>query len=398
MKNFGILYRYELKKICRRKLVLVSYLFGVIVMAALFAGNLMGTGYYYEYDAENKGARRISKPYAEVEAIRRDYLRSLSGRILDEELMEQLKKGYLDDEIGTIQWNLNSYDPFVYLNVIKDKNWESATAEEFYDYQSSAIQSGLDYFELSGEDRSYWEEKVAKLGSLIVDYSGGWQAMLENSSFLCLVVILLITVGLCSSFSKEHQYRTDQLLLSSLNGRKTLFLAKLAAGESLAMGVSLVSFLLYVAACGVLYGLDGFYTPIQLWTKGSLSSLNLTMGQLALLYLGLLILASLMTGTLVMLLSELFRNAIPAMLVPFLLSAVAVLNLLVGKGRLINQIISYLPTYRISYRTLTDYYLVGMGSLKMNAIQFSFVIYLVLAVLFGGLCKKCYCRYQVTGR
>ena len=49
-------------------------------------------------------------------------------------------------------------------------------------------------------------------------------------------------------------------------------------------------------------------------------------------------------------------------------------------------------------RQLQDYYLVTLGSLQLNSIQFSVVLYLLLAGLFGLLYRICHRRYQVTGR
>lgn len=117
-----------------------------------------------------------------------------------------------------------------------------------------------------------------------------------------------------------------------------------------------------------------------------------------LILLALLALACLMTAALVIFLSELLRNAIPALAVPFLLSAAALLNLFDGKHRLTEQISSYLPFCRISTGILQDFYLVTLSPCQFNALQFSFLLYATLALLFGGLCWICYRSYQVTGR
>ena len=98
MKEFGTLYIFELKKILGQRLVLVSLLLGA---AMIFGWNLLtfaSTGYYYNvYDAGDRTVERQIANYGAVEAMGRDYLRGLSGQLLDDPLMEQLAAEYEGD-------------------------------------------------------------------------------------------------------------------------------------------------------------------------------------------------------------------------------------------------------------------------------------------------------------
>lgn len=107
MKGFGTLYVFELKKVLGQRLLLVSVLLGA---ALLFGWSLLtfyGTGYYYRYHAQTNSVEQFSRPYCEVEALRRDSMRALAGQELDEPLMEELIGQYRDDASGTRMWNLN---------------------------------------------------------------------------------------------------------------------------------------------------------------------------------------------------------------------------------------------------------------------------------------------------
>lgn len=396
MKPFGMLYLFELKKILGQRLISVSVLLGAFLILAANISPLLGTGYYYRYDAPQGTVERSPGSYGEIEALRREYLRTLSGQVLDEVLMDRLKENYRDSEAGTIQWNLNAYSPFLYLNTTEHRS--RASAEEFYGEQVLRFQRENRSEALTTAELAYWQELAGTLEPLTLDYAGGWQAMAEHCGLLCQVTVLLVTVGLCRFCSEEHRARTDQLVLSSAKGKTEAFWARLAAGASFAAGLALAFSLLQIILCGVWYGPDGFSTPLQLWTEGSSSALHLSIGQFVLVLLALLVLACAMTGAFVMLLSEWFRSAVPAMAVPFALAAAAVLDLFGGKGRLAEQIAGYLPFYRIGTYTLEDYYLVIFGGLPLNGIQFSFVLYFLLAGLFGILYRKCYRSYQVTGR
>lgn len=396
MKAFGVLYLFEWNKILRQGLVPAAILLGVLLLLAANISPLLGTGYYYRYDAQWGTVGRIAMPYGEVEKLRRDSLRALSGQVLDEALMDQLKENYRDSQAGTIQWNLNAYSPFLYLNTVEDRS--EASAEDFYRQQVQRFQKENVSAPLTDAELAYWQEQAAGLGPIHLDYAGGWQAMVEHCGLLCQAAVLLVTAALCRFCSEEHRARTDQLVLSSEKGKTTAFWARCAAGVSFAVGIALAFSALQMALCGALYGMDGFAAPLQLWVEGSFSALHVSMGQLSLVLLGLLVLACGMAAMFVMLLSELFGTAIPALVIPFALSAASILELFMGNGRWMEQAASYLPFFRVSADTLQDYYLVTLGSLQLNSIQFSVVLYLLLAGLFGLLYRICHRRYQVTGR
>lgn len=394
MKGFGTLYVFELKKVLGQRLFLVSVLLGA---ALLFGWSLLtfyGTGYYYRYDAQTNSVEQFSRPYCEVEALRRDSMRALAGQELDEPLMEELIGQYRDDASGTRMWNLNSYSPILYLNIMEDRT--DITAEGFYVTYLRTFNPVL--IPLTAQEKIYWQEMASTLDPLTLDYAGGWQAMAQNCGLLCQVTVLLTAVCLCRLFSQEHRARTDQLVLSSTRGKTVAFWARWAAGSSFGAGLSLFFSGAYMLLHCALYWPDGFSTALQLWNMGSSCPLHLSMGGFVLLLLALLVLSCILTAALVMFLSELLRNAVPALAVPFLLSGVSLLDLFYGRGRVTEQISSYLPFCRISTGTLQDFYLVTLGSLQFNPLQFSFLLYALLAVLCGALCWCSYRRYQVTGR
>lgn len=393
MKAFGTLYIFELKKILGQRLVLVSLLLGVVM---IFGWNLLtfsSTGYYYNvYDAQDRTVERQIGNYGEVEALCRDYMRGLSGQLLDDSLMEQLAAGYADSDTGTILSNLDSYSPFAYLNTMLGQ--DGVTAQSFYRDKVRRFVVNQEDCLLTDKEVDYWQEKASSLGPFTLDYAGGWHSMAWDSGLLCQVAVLLSAMCLCRLFSEEHRTRTDQLVLASARGKTTAFWARWCAGVSFAAGLTLVFSGVYILVYGGFYGLDGFSTALQLWRQG-VAPLHLSMGGYVLVMLALLVLACVMTVAFVMLLSEWLRSAVLALVVPFLLSGITVLGLFQGGGRLVQQITSYLPFSRVSIATLTDYYL---APFRLNAIQFSFLLYVLLSLALGGLCWLCYRNYQVTGR
>ena len=71
MKAFGVLYLFEWKKILRQGLVPVSILLGALLLLAANISPLLGTGYYYRYDAQRGTVDRTAMHYGEVEKVRR---------------------------------------------------------------------------------------------------------------------------------------------------------------------------------------------------------------------------------------------------------------------------------------------------------------------------------------
>ena len=393
MKEFGTLYVFELKKILGQRLVLVSLLLGVAMILGWNLLTFASTGYYYVYDAQKNDVERLLRPYGEVETMRRDYMRGLSGQVLDDPLMEQLTAGYRDSDTGTRQWNLNDYSPFRYLNTMLSRS--GVTAQGFY--RSMVWKFGVNREEnlLTPEEIAYWQEQASGLEPFRLDYAGGWQAMAQNCGLLSQVAVLLSAVCVCRLYAEEHRTRTDQLVLASARGKTTAFWARWCAGVSFAAGLSLALSGVYILAYCIFYGPDGFSTALQLWSEGGALPLHLSMGGYVLVMVALLVLGGMAMVSLVMLLSEWLRSAVLALVVPFLLSGATVLGLFQGQGRLVQQITSYLPFCRVSTATLTDYYL---APFRLNAIQFSFLLYGLLVLGLGGLCWLCYRSYQVTGR
>ena len=164
MKEFGTLYVFELKKILGQRLVLVSLLLGA---AMIFGWNLLtfsSTGYYYNvYNAQDGTVERQIANYGAVEAMGRDYLRGLSGQLLDDALMEQLAAEYADSDTGTILSNLGGYSPFSYLNTMLG---QEVTAQRFYRDKVRRFEVNQEECLLTDQEMAYWQGKASSLGPL----------------------------------------------------------------------------------------------------------------------------------------------------------------------------------------------------------------------------------------
>lgn len=222
------------------------------------------------------------------------------------------------------------------------------------------------------------------------------------AQWLNLMVLPFVFVCLCGSFSDDHVYKTWPILTSSKHGRKSLALARLVAGETLAGGALWLLFAVTAAIQFFVYGAQGAGVPIQLLevenlrpgfgeTRLCASSRVMTAGQGVLVTVGVSLLILLFAGALAMLLSKLFRRAIPALALPLglLLGSLFLespLFYFYGPDRIYTQIWSYVPIHRMSPEFLLDERLVSLGGIQLESITVSFCLYGLLALLALALC------------
>ena len=267
-------------------LVLVSLLVGVVMIFGWNLLTLYGAGDYYAYDAQQDSAERLARPYGEVEVIRRDYMRGLSGQVLDEPFMEQLKAGYGDSDTGTIQWNRNSSSPFHCLNAMLSRSGVTAMGFDRSEVRDFWVNPEEEH--LTEEEMDYWKGQASGLKPFRLDYAGGWQRMAQDCNLLCQVAVLLSAVCLCRLFAEEHRTRTDQLVLASARGKTTAFWARRFAGVSFAAGLSL--FFFHGVCRHLLWGLRPgriFHRPPAV-ERGTSPAFHLSMGGYVLVLLSLL--------------------------------------------------------------------------------------------------------------
>ena len=391
MRNYITLFRYEWKKLWHHIIVPIMLLIGCLFLTISMAFFYMGNGYAYLYHADDRSVERVSAPYLKIEQEGKEYLETLSGRIFDAGLMEQLSQNYSDSILGSKQWNLNEYAPFLYLNTLEDH--ASASFEDYYSNTGT-----LEYLKNNNateEELSYWDKQLTKQTPIVLDYCGGWLSIIRHSDILSLLTILIVGIGLCPSFSEEHKNRTDQLLLSSKNGKCTLFLAKLLASICYAIFVPLILYGVQLLISTILFGLNGFFAPLQIWSEGG-DLWNYSVGQFSLMLTGILILSSIMLASMIVTISEITRNSVPTAIIPFAVAGVSLLCDFTQVSSSVSRIVNYFPTIRVSPITLQDYHLVRIFGHELNCLEFSPILYMVLTVFFSLICWVSYSHYQVN--
>ncbi len=405
---FGTLYRYELKKILTRPYILLLLLAMVGVTIFLNVKPLLAQE-EVAYAEEDGTLVFVTVSRYEAIQLERRFSQEDTGCLLDNEAaleMRELNRSYQESATVPTFILLNRFlvqdgIAITYFNPL----WDGTDQMADLTYKAIAYTQEEEYQNqrLTQEEIDYWKEERAEIDTpYTLGYAKGYSGILRLAYWLNLMVLPFVFVCLCGSFSDDHVYKTWPILTSSKHGRKSLVLARLAAGETLAGGAILMLFAITAAIQIWIHGAQGANTPIQLLELESVllgypdvrlcdSSRAMTAGQGVLVTIGMSLLIILFAGALAMLLSQLFRRAIPALALPLglLLGSLFLespLFYFYGPDRIYTQIWSYVPIHRMSPEFLLDERLVSLGGIQLESITVSFCLYGLLALLAMALC------------
>lgn len=409
---FGTLYRYELKKILTRPYVLLLLVLMVGVTLFLNVKPLLAQE---EVAYAEEDGTLVFVTVSRYEAIQLEHRFSQedTGCLLDNEAaleMRELNRSYQESATVPTFLLLNRFlvqdgIAITYFNPL----WDGTDQMADLTYKAIAYTQEEEYQNqrLTQEEINYWKEERAEIDTpYTLGYAKGYSGILRLAYWLNLMVLPFVFVCLCGSFSDDHVYKTWPILTSSKHGRKSLVLARLAAGETLAGGAILMLFAITAAIQFWVHGAQGAGVPIQLLkvenlrpgfgeTRLCASSRVMTAGQGVLVTVGVSLLILLFAGALAMLLSKLFRRAIPALALPLGLILLSIMFDPSYYSRIQVQIWSYFPTRRISEEFLLDERLVSLGGIQLDCITVSAWLYGLLAILCLVGCFWLYRRHVV---
>ncbi len=401
MNNLLTMYGFELKKLLQKKLVWISLFIcmSAIVFSILFP--LCGT-YYVNGVA-------ISTNY-EQHLIDQGYRKALSGKFIDQSLLDETISAYKDLPIETNYVLTEEYQTYArpyseIFNLIQA--WtgmnKKATVQWVVD-ETALYDSLLECFEeiatnnhLTEEEIVYWQEKADTLTTpMVYQFHEAYRNILENFLIVGFMMLLFATIALSSSFPDEHMYRTDQLVLCTTNGKMRLYWVKLISGITVGcVGALLLTILTWIL-CLCVFGTDGFNAMIQIFYTTYAG--NITIGQACLIAYGCLLVTSILISVFVMFLSELFHSSIAAISITTAMILAGMLVQPPVEYRILGQIWDYLPTCFLSMWNTFDVRLVSLFGIHFTSYQIVPLLYVVVAVLLAFLGSRIYCRRQISGR
>ncbi|MDE6887943.1 MAG: ABC transporter permease [Eubacterium sp.] len=404
MDNFGVLYRYECKKLLSRKIVWISFSLCIItIVASLFAPFL---GSYYaegEFIDTNYRMQQIDKRYSEA----------LSGREINQELLEETIAAYrkIPDVAGMNYTMTEEYQQYArpyseIFNFIRRttgmqtseviRSWQP-DENDLYAKRQIWLTSSWKDLGLSKGEMDFWREREEQIKTPYVyqEYRV-YDIMISSYQTVGFFVWMLLAICLSGIFSDEHTRKTDQIILSSPLGKKKLYWAKIVTGVSFAAisTILLFTFLFVIAIC--LYGMEGFQAAFQfIYTD---NSDNITCGQAVMIAYGNMIIAAVITSVFVMVLSELLRSNIAAVAIS---TGLLILNMIVmipAQYRVLAQIWAWLPWCFLTPWNVFSNYTISIFGHYLTSWQAVPMIYMITSVMLAVIGKPIYQRFQVSGR
>ena len=431
MKNFWVIYYYECKKIFdRRQTVVVFWLIliatillnlnSILIYSVGSEGEELPWNYVNENGPQKSSGRSAFLNGVEIRWIDEDgavvtekvnplayirlqqeFARQWSGKKLDEETIQ-----YLHDFVEKYEWDWETHDNYRIAWSYQNINWVWRTISNLgnnpgYEFLTGAmIQDRIeqvevnllyDYEQLTDEEQEFWQKHEKISFPLTMAYTPAYRQLLQNASWIHILLVAFVIFALCESFSLERRWRTRPLVQVTAKGQGAAVLARLLAGASVSAGAGVilhgVSAVIQFALFGT-DGLNGWNAPIQQIGDYVWSRLAVTAGEAVLLMFGTSILILVFIGAFTMLLSEVFQNGNVPMWVQygFLLFSLLFDYGIFHRNRTLSQLWQYFPLQRVNYTLLYDERLVSVGGHLFTAIPFSTLVYCGFTFLALALC------------
>lgn len=404
MKQLGVLYRYELKKIIKRKLVWVTFLICMAVTAVSVLSNLMGS---YYVDGE------IVDTHYHMFLVDSGYIRNLSGREIDQELLEEMTEAYGKIPSTADRYMLTEeYQTYArpYSSIFNTVRWWSGMdAETLMDWKADegelyALKEAVckEYYEwlfLTDREKAFWTEKEVQTDKPVTFiYHEGYADLIRKVKVVGMLMLLLTAVCLSGIFPEEHMRRTDQLMLSSIWGKKDVYWAKILAGISVSIAASLLMTGFAVGLSLGIYGSEGFQAAFQLYPSNNMYSYPMTIGKACMIAYGMLLITAILASLFVMVLSELLHSNIATLSVSTGIIIAGLICSIPAQYRVWAQIWNWLPMTFLDSWNIFDLRLLtvfGHGFVAWQAVP---VIYILCSIGLAVVGRYVYKGYQVSGR
>lgn len=366
MKNLGTLYKFELGKILKRKVVWITIVIILLLILGALAADSLGS-YYID------GVKVDSNFH--MNQIYKVDQQKLDGRLIDQELLEEMRDGYgmiPEDALNGARHYIGTEEYQTYarpysaifnfarsagqMTISEAMEWE-ADEQELYQRRQNVIEENWEENFLTEREKDFWREQEKKLKwPITFRFKEGYWHLLDGTYTNGVLILLAAAICLAGVFPEEHNRKTDQLILSSKYGREPVYLAKLLAGISFAAGFSVLVY-------------------------------------------GMAILAAILVGIFVMLLSELFRSSLGTLaLTVGLIILCMFVSSLPERYRVLSQAWSYLPSNAVAVWNIFDCRTVPVFGQILVFWQAVPILYAILGGALAVIGKKRYVSCQVSGR
>lgn len=379
------LYKFELRKIISRKIVWIT---GGLLLVGLLIWGVASAILPQNREYSDSSLNGYVANRAEQEAAEQ-----ISGREINQTLIDEMRPAY-----ENFIFNGNYKEALPYLdvyNLIGETLGTQASAEilecdseTFYEKLNAQLEANIP----TGLTESIsFDEPIVYHG-----YFDGWRQITDMMKLIACMEIMFIVICLSTVFTVEHIRRTDQIILCTHLGKKKLYTVKILAGLTVGIGFTILLSLLMLGIIAFLYGFDGYDTILQFVL---LRPFNLTVGQAALILVGLSFAGTVLISAFTMMLSEVTKNSIATIgIITGILLVTMFIMEMPANLKLLSEIWYLLPSNLVSLNGALRYSMFHVGGSPLAAYQYAPIVYLVLTVIFALIGKFTYNRYQINGR
>lgn len=394
MKNFGILYYYEIKKLLKRPLLwAVLFLLTAGAFAVSFDDTILA----------KVRLAGITLPDGEELSFREWAVRAhkngivLNGTPMDDSFFRDMGAALPDtDDRGISLWcyeNDSPYSTFFETMCGFDNYPRNITSAEFYSLRREWVEKLWDNWELTDNEKAYWIRKEEQLSQPYV-YREPWPGItvwLDGLPHLLILFVLAAAVCLCPAFSEDQRLCVDRLVFASRESRLPLGLAKLSAGFT--AGVLTGAFLISgnLAGAFAAWGSDGLNAPFQMVDLTYSNSFRIS--DVILCQVLMMILFCAVCSVFTMLVSAFTHSTIAALAIPFL-----ALFFLLGIRTPDGRCAVLFPQYVIGQFGIHERCVNRLCSVYLDGIQTFILLCMGLLLALSVLCWLCWQRNVIQKR
>lgn len=400
MTNFWRLVWFELKKLVSRRIVRISVFCLLLVTVCTVAGSNLAACFDEDAKAEFQDMAKD-----------REYRQALDGRLIDQELLEEVAEAYakvpevekysLTKEYQTYARPYSAAFQMVRgmlgISTSAMRAWEPKE-QEFYLLWDKVLVKQWTADNLTEGEQEYFKNLRAEITEPIQFHSidESYYMLQKGINTFGVLGIFVMLVCLTGVFPEEHVRKTDQLLLGCKNGKQVLYRAKIVAGILFAAAVSVVCTGVSFCLAFAIYGTEGFDAPFYL--SKATYVYPITMGEAIILCYIIFIVACVFTAVVVMMLSEVLHSSLAVLAITFFIAFIGQFFSVPTQYRVVSQLWDYLPSrFVMTYQVFENQTVPLFGQYFM-AWQAVPVLYLLLGAFFVWIGKQVYLRYQVSGR
>lgn len=451
-RQIKTLYVYELRKIVCRKIVWITGGIMLLLCVSLSFVDLISTSSDF-----GEGNEEIVVSGYELMKIRRECARALSGRKIDDSLLQEMQDfsrgegmkresqdvdpatgivvsvepGETDAERGAGAeeetdakeetdaegdgdakeeadvktepediwdrlWAAQKYTPIrIYVYRIMDYgDGKTMDAAGLYSEREKLIAQNREDQMLKQEEMEYWKKNDAGLElPFTYEYAEGWGELWNQSYVVNCMLLLLLLVSLSNVFSMEHQQKTDAVILCTRHGKRELYIAKVLAGITFGAAAALLLSGITLLSDLAVYGADGFGGALQI--EFPLSSWRMSVGESVLVLVFMLLAISAMYSIVILFLSEWLKKGVSVMAI---LVGIMTFTLFIDipfQLRTLSQVYDLLPTNLLMPWGLWDDRLFSVFGGYLTQFEAAPVMYALLSAVLLFLGRRIWQKQQV---